>query len=352
MPEALAVRSARRWELYKLLAEPVRLRLLGLAAAEELAIGELAELLGEGQPNVSRHVAPLRRAGLLAVRRHGNRSLVRLADGVADDAVVADALAAGRELCVRDGSLARVVEVVRARDRAAREFFDAGGDGGRAPTALPTELPAYLSAMALLLPERDLAVDAGTGDGALLDVLAPVYGHVVAFDRAEPQLARARERLARRAYDNVELCRAELDDAAIEARVAELGGADAVFAARVLHHAPKPADALASLGRMARPGGAVVVIDYQAHEDERFSERQADVWLGFDDDELSRFAAAAGLERPAMRTIPAARCGDGPDGHLDWKVMVARRPHAHANDSGWPCSGRPDPRGPHAHAND
>ena len=34
-----------RCELYRLLADPVRVRLLGLTAAEELAVGELAELL-------------------------------------------------------------------------------------------------------------------------------------------------------------------------------------------------------------------------------------------------------------------------------------------------------------------
>ena len=327
MPDAQpAARSEKRWELYKLLGEPVRLRLLVLAAEEELAIGELAELLGEGQPNVSRHVAPLRRAGLLAVRRQGTRALVRLADGAGDDAVIADALVAGRELCRADGSLARVATVVGARDRAAREFFDTGGDGDRALGSLPLELPAYLSALALLVPDRELAVDVGTGDGSLLDVLAPIYGRVVAVDRAEPQLERARARLSRRAYRNVELVRAELDDVDLVGRVASLGGADAVFASRVLHHAPKPAAALASLARLARPGGAVVVIDYQSHDDERLSEKQADLWLGFDDAELARFAKAAGLERPATATIPAARCGGGPDGHLDWKVMVARKP--------------------------
>lgn len=331
VPEVVGRSEGKRWELYKLLAEPVRLRLLVLAGEEELAIGELAELLGEGQPNVSRHVAPLRRAALLSVRRQGNRTLVRLADGAARDAVVADALAAGRDLCRRDGSLARVADVVRARDRATREFFDgAGAESERTPAALPPELPAYLSALALLVPERSLAVDAGTGDGSLLDVLAPVYGRVVAVDRAEPQLDRTKQRLARRGYDNVELLRVELDDEALARRVAELGGADAVFAARVLHHAPKPAATLATLAQLAKPGGAVVVIDYQAHDDERMSERQADLWLGFDDEELVRFAAGAGLETPAMRTIPAVRCGDGPDGHLDWKVMVARRPRAQA----------------------
>ena len=316
--------APKRWELYRLLAEPVRLRLLALAAEEELAIGELAELLGEAQPNVSRHVAPLRRASLLSVRRQGTRALARLADGAARDAVVADALEAGRKLAEADGSLSRVAELVRARDEAAREFFDRAD--GRDATELPHELPAYLSALAPLIAERRLAVDAGTGDGRLLDVLAPVFERVIAVDRAEPQLERARARLAARAFDNVELRRVEYDDPALLEDVRAEGGADAVFASRVLHHAPRPGTALAALGRLARPGGAVVVIDYRAHEDERLRDQQADVWLGFEPDELVRHATSAGLERPSVSRIPALRCGDGPDGHLAWQVLVARRP--------------------------
>jgi len=72
--------TERRWELYRLLGEPVRLRLLALAAEEELAIGELADLLGESQPNVSRHLKVLRGAQLLAERKEGTRVFVRLDD--------------------------------------------------------------------------------------------------------------------------------------------------------------------------------------------------------------------------------------------------------------------------------
>src|ERR1700709_1972574 len=52
--------SQERWDLYRTLAEPLRLRLLALVGEEELAVGELAELLKESQPNVSRAWTPLR----------------------------------------------------------------------------------------------------------------------------------------------------------------------------------------------------------------------------------------------------------------------------------------------------
>lgn len=317
--------SGSRWELYRVLSEPLRLRLLALAAEEELSIGELAELLGESQPNVSRHTAALRQAGLLADRREGTRTLVHLPSDATRDAVVADALASGRSLSEKDGSLARVAAVVAAREAASREFF--ARPGKPRIDALPAEMAAYLAALAPLLPRRGLALDAGTGDGRLLDVLAPVYERVVAFDRSEAQLARARERVAARGYENVALVAGGLDSKELRKAVGS-AGADAVFASRVLHHAPQPSRAVAQLASLCAAGGALVVLDYAKHEDESMRD-QADVWLGFDPSELRRYARAAGLEDVRVTKIPPPYRGDGPDRHLPWQVLVASKGQRH-----------------------
>ena len=317
-----------RWELYRVLAEPLRLRLLALAAEEELAIGELAELLGESQPNVSRHATALRQAGLLDDRREGTRTLVRAALQASRDAVVADALGSGRALCEKDGSLARIADVVRARELPAHEFFARPAKARLEP---PSEAGAYLAALGSLLPRRTVAVDAGTGDGRLLEVLAPAYGSVLGVDRAGAQLARARERVAARGFTNVKLIEGDLDAPELRAALGLTGategrpGADAVFASRVLHHAPQPARVVLQLAGLCAAGGAVVVVDYASHQDESMRE-QADAWLGFAPAELRRFARAAGLEEPRVSSIPAALCGDGPDRHLPWQVLVAKKP--------------------------
>ena len=319
---------SQRWELYRVLSEPVRLRLLALAAEEELAIGELADLLGESQPNVSRHTAPLKQAGLLVVRKQGTRALVRLSDEALRDAVVADALASGRALCEADGSLSRIKEVLSARDAVGREFFSKPGDAALGRPA--SEIGAYLGAIALLLPSRELAVDAGTGDGSLLDVLAPMFGRVVAVDREGAQLGRARERVLLRGYGNVTFCEGDLGGSGVRAAVAGgAGGADVVFAARLLHHASRPAVVVEELAELCRPGGAVVILDYARHDDESMRE-QADLWLGFEPGDLRRFARNAGLEGAHVAPIPSSLCGKGPDAHLGWQVLVARKP-AHAS---------------------
>lgn len=322
MPDA--TQADNRWELYRVLAEPIRLKLLALASEEELSIGELAELLQESQPNVSRHLAPLRRLGLLDERRQGTRVLVRLAADARSDAVVADALRSGRALCEPEGAIERIAQVIRRRDAAAREFF-ARTAANEAEPGRPDELGAYLKAIAPLMPRRQLAVDVGTGEGRLLEVLAPLFAHVIAVDREPAQLERARLRAELRGFQNIELLRGELHSPELGQRVAARGFADAVFASRVLHHAPRPAEAVAQLADLACQGGTVIVLDYAAHEDESMREQQADLWLGFSPEELERFARGAGLTDVQVSPVPAPLRGSGPDRHLTWQVFSARR---------------------------
>jgi ArsR family transcriptional regulator len=145
---------------------------------------------------------------------------------------------------------------------------------------------------------------------------------VVAIDRSEAQLSRARERVAARGYANVTLVCGEVDDKGLRKAVGH--GADAVFAVRLVHHAPQPGRFIAQLASLCAPGGALVVVDYARHDDESMRE-QADAWLGFEPAALRRFARAAGLEDPRVTKIPPPLCGDGPDKHLPWQVLVATR---------------------------
>jgi ArsR family transcriptional regulator len=63
----------------KALADPTRLRILGLVAGGEVCVCHLHEALGIPQPTASRHLAYLRRAGLVDGRRDGLWVYYRLA---------------------------------------------------------------------------------------------------------------------------------------------------------------------------------------------------------------------------------------------------------------------------------
>jgi ArsR family transcriptional regulator len=57
--------------LFAALADTTRLRLLNLMAGREVCVCYFVEILGQGQPKISRHLAYLRNAGIVAARREG-----------------------------------------------------------------------------------------------------------------------------------------------------------------------------------------------------------------------------------------------------------------------------------------
>lgn len=57
--------------VFKALADKTRLRILALLGNNEVCVCHIHDTLGLPQPTVSRHLAYLRRAGLVAVRRDG-----------------------------------------------------------------------------------------------------------------------------------------------------------------------------------------------------------------------------------------------------------------------------------------
>jgi ArsR family transcriptional regulator len=69
-------------ELFRAFADPTRLRILSLLQEEkEICVCDLCEVLDEIQPKVSRHLATLRRVGLVHARRDGRWMYYSLADG-------------------------------------------------------------------------------------------------------------------------------------------------------------------------------------------------------------------------------------------------------------------------------
>lgn len=317
-----------RVELFRLLAEPGRLQLLALCEAEELSVSELATLLDDSQPQMSRKVSPLREAGLLDARKDGTRLFLRTELGaIANDPVLTEALSEGRRLCLVDGSLARVPGIVAAREEQGRSHFEQPplSTSTASVPASPEHL-AHLSALSLLMPGRSLAVDLGTGEGLSLDVLAPLFARVIAVDRSQAQLARVAERVAARGFHHVSLFPGSYDDAALVQRVDAAGGADLVFAGRILHHASRPASAVQAFSRLLKRGGHLVVMDYLPHELDALRTEAGDVWLGFGAEDVKRFVKEASLHFLGDVGIPNSFHPVGPDASVTWHAWVAQKP--------------------------
>ena len=75
VPGKSANKSSRKpfsmGKFFQALADDTRLRLLNLIGEQEICVCYFVEILGEPQPKISRHLAYLRNAGMVATRREG-----------------------------------------------------------------------------------------------------------------------------------------------------------------------------------------------------------------------------------------------------------------------------------------
>ena len=67
---------------FRALSEPMRLRLLNLLMQGEQIVGQLVEASGSGQANVSKHLAILREAGMVGMRKEGLSTVCFIADPI------------------------------------------------------------------------------------------------------------------------------------------------------------------------------------------------------------------------------------------------------------------------------
>ncbi len=67
-------------ERFRVLGEPMRIRLLDALREAPATVGELQHATGASQQNVSKHLGVLLRAGLVSKRKDGNFSLYAIAD--------------------------------------------------------------------------------------------------------------------------------------------------------------------------------------------------------------------------------------------------------------------------------
>ncbi len=293
--------------LYRLLGDEARLRLLRVLGRERLNVTELTGVLGLAQSGVSRHLGLLKDAGLVVEDRDGGFSYYRLAprlDG--GDAALTSLLRDQFDASAADPAVradeARLQEVLRLR----KENFDrhAGPDTRDARQLVPgRSWAAWSRALGLLMPPLKVA-DLGCGEGYLTIEAARWASRVIAVDRSEAVLHRARALARRRRVSNVIWKKGELEKLPIKD-----GAVDVAMLSQALHHARDPLRAVAEAARVTAPGGRVLLLDLRAHGEEWVRSKLGDRRLGFDDDELRRMLTAAGLGSVKVG-VGARKAGD------------------------------------------
>ncbi|MEZ4321467.1 MAG: metalloregulator ArsR/SmtB family transcription factor [Myxococcota bacterium] len=289
-----------------LLAEPTRVRLLFLLADEELAVGELVQVLQLPQSTVSRHLKALKDASWIRRRAEGSAGWFRMQDPLEADARDLWAVVQPRHRATTQASedLERRAAVLEARRVDSTTFF---GRMHAQWDALRTELfgeSFIIPALLGLMPDLQTVVELGCGTGPNLVALAPTAQRIIGVDREARMLDAARERT--KAHANIELRQGGLEDLPLQTGEAQLA-----LCILVLHHVPDLRAAFSEMNRVVAPGGRVAITDMRRHSRTAYRDTMGHAHLGFDADTLVS-ELPAGLELHRWTDLPADPASQGP----------------------------------------
>jgi len=278
---------------FQALADPTRLRIVALLRLMELSVGELAQVLGQSQPRVSRHLKILADAGVLERRKEGSWVFLTLADPERVEPLfeLVDcwADAATRALFASDAARTESIRADRA-EAANRHFAEIAERWDQIRSLHVAESEVERAIEKTLGRRLGRLVDVGTGTGRMIELFGPRASQAVGIDRSS---------------DMLRLARAKLEAAGIQSSLRQGdmyalpladGSADSIIIHQVLHYAHSPAAAIAEAGRVLAPGGTLLVVDFAAHGRDELRLTDAHIRLGFEDEVMAGWFAAAGLE--------------------------------------------------------
>jgi len=307
-------------DIFRSLADQTRLRILNLLRAMELSVGELAQVLGQSQPRVSRHVKILIDAGFAERRKEGSWVFLSLGSAERVEPLF-DTLDRWTALDGEDrwaiADAARLAAVRADRAAAAERYFASRAPDWDQIRSLHIAESEVEAAIGRALGGRGLGrlVDIGTGTGRMIELFGPAADHALGLDRSPEMLRMARAKLAEAGLRFAELRQGDMYSLPLGS-----GSADTVIIHQVLHYAQQPAAAVAEAARLLAPGGRLLIVDFAPHEREELRTRDAHLRLGFADETMLRYIEAAGLEAGVVEHLEG--------GELTVTIWSGERPAA------------------------
>jgi len=281
-------------EVFRLLSDETRLRILCALREAELAVGELQKILGLGQSTLSTQLGLLKEQDLVAGRKEGQKVLYRIPRNGHADAkldIVENALqsAPAAKWYARD--MRAIKKALEERSERSREFFNSQAVQNM-PSPGQTWRALCHGLIRLIRGQRIL--DLGCGNGRLAIPLAQSGNAVIGVDNSEEQI-RLVPGLAAAIAGIAPEGSLEFRHAPMEATGLPDAAFDAVILSQSLHHAAKPKEAIAESRRLLVPGGRILILDLLAHGEEWMRTKFGDFWLGFSQADLEGWLKESGF---------------------------------------------------------
>jgi len=315
----MTLTSGQTVEILRAAGEPTRLRMLALLSREELSVLELCRILDQSQPRVSRHLKLLAEAGLVERFPDGAWVFYRLAVGGEGGELANHILALidGADPALRrDAERLSQVETERSSEAAAYFARNAARwDEIRSLYVAEADVEAAIEQAAGAGPLGRL-VDLGAGTGRMLTLLGGRASRAVGLDLSQQMLNIARLNVGEAGLSVCELRHGDIFATGLPAHSADL-----VTVHQVLHYLGDPAAAATEAARLVAPDGRLLIVDFAPHALEYLREQHQHRRLGFSDEEIGRWLAAAGLGLEHIQALPSPT-----EQGLTVKIWTARRP--------------------------
>ena len=280
-------------DLLQALADPTRLRILALLRRMELSVGELAILLDQSQPRVSRHVRILSDAGVVERRREGSWVFLTISSEERTEPMFAliDAWGDSGSQSAFEADASKLGRIRTDRAEAAGRYFSSHADTWDSIRSLHVAESEVEGAIGRALADQPLGrlVDIGTGTGRMIELFGRGAQQSTGIDRSSEMLRLARVKLEAAGIPT------SLRQGDMYALPLDDGCADTAIIHQVLHYAHSPAAAIDEAARVLAPDGRLLVVDFAAHEREELRTTDAHIRLGFDDETMAGWFKAAGV---------------------------------------------------------
>jgi len=286
--------------IFKASGDPLRLEILRVLRRDTFGVLELSQLFGMRQSGMSHHLKVMHKAGLLEPQREGNAIFYRRPLHLDSDRLVDHTIRQIFDAVDRIPLAAHLQEKIHAirnqRADQSQAFFARYAEKFREQQELIAAFELYARPVAELIGQRapkqrwKTALEIGPGEGGFLPVLSQTCAQVTALDNSRDMLAKATRTCIDEGLNNIDLIEGVTDN--LRAR----GDAfDLIVANMVLHHVPSPADIFLDASALMNSGGCLVISDLCSHDQDWAKANCGDLWLGFEPEELTSWAHAAGL---------------------------------------------------------
>lgn len=285
--------------LCKASADRLRLLILAVLYNDSYGVLELCAIFDTRQSGMSHHLKILSKAGLLTTRREGNSIFYRRAQLLTDNkglhGLQKQLLKTLKDMELPNEILYQIDKIHDGRRQQSQDFFSENADKFRAQQDLIASYGQYAETVQQMLinqlsGEQKLALEVGPGDGQFLSFLSPNFKHVIALDNAINMLDQTRNLASKKNWNNIEFIYGDTS----HSQISQLK-IDCIVVNMVLHHTPSPADIFQDLANILDANGTLLITDLCHHDQGWAKESCGDIWQGFEPEDLTAWATAAGL---------------------------------------------------------